>query len=154
MSLIAHPDSGLLLVASPSEGGTGLLAASLACCCDCPCCPCEQYVATVGDVTGGFGDQCNEIEGTYTLNKQVNCGPWTGRNQFQVAGTLSQFTDSDGLCYMRLRIGPALAPAQADYIVRSNTWNCAGCNTMTLDYGSVTGICTWPDTVQVCCNDY
>lgn len=52
MSLIAHPDSGLLLVGSPNEGGTGLLAVSLLCCCDensgsdtvtSTCCPGREW---------------------------------------------------------------------------------------------------------------
>jgi hypothetical protein len=159
MSLIAHPTSGLLLVGSPAQGGTGLLAVSVNCCCDaasgggpdCPECCCTEYVFTLSGVTGGTSCAA-DLDGTYTLPELLSCTLW--QKVGGVAATLGTDPNdpaSDCGVY-RLSIGPTITDsASATYVLSAADWDCLGCNVMTLE--SFDGPCTWPATVEVCCND-
>jgi hypothetical protein len=123
-------------------------------CCCCPCCDCDVYEATLSGMSGG--GSCTSPNGTYTLNITDVCGPWTGFNENSVAASLTRFgAEYEGIpyCFYRLRIGPILAPAQADYYLSGGKWECGQCNTMNLEPSSVIGACGWPSTVEVCCAD-
>jgi hypothetical protein len=76
MALIAHPDSGLLLVGSPPEGGTGLLAVSRACCCDqsgsgepefFDCCPDTPMPTHIHAVVSNRSQDCDCLPDSFDL---------------------------------------------------------------------------------------
>ncbi len=158
MSLIAHPTSGLLLVGSPAQGGSGLLAVSINCCCntsgggpDCPECCCTEYTLTVTGVTGGI--QCAaDIDGAYLLPELIPCVTWR-KALGGLSVSLLHSEDPVETCGIyRATIGPTLVDsASARYSLPGDEWDCEGCNLMELEDSD--GACVWPATIEVCCND-